>query len=140
MTSNVDTCASGCNPATMLGTLVASTLKGAGVKVNKTTKTVCAGLAIAALSTAGLVTGVPQANAATCSAWRVLVEDRAFLPDFYRARGQCTQISSTERVQVRLDSIGNIDPASEWFTRTYTTYGTGRDVWTRGAYYTVRPR
>lgn len=108
--------------------------------MKKSFKALCTGAAVAALTLTGVAAIAPQADAASCRAWRILVDDRGWLPDMHRAQGSCTYISSTERVQVRLDSIANFDSRSDWFTRTYTTYSTGKDVWTRGAYYIVRPR
>lgn len=87
----------------------------------------------------GFLATAPTAEAASsCSAWRVLVDDRGWLPDSHAAKGRCSSIGANRKARVSLDRIADFDYHTIWFTRTNYTYQTSASTLTRGAYYTVR--
>ena len=107
--------------------------------MKKILKLVAATASTVGILAGGAVVAAPAANAATaCTANRVLVDDRGWLPDSHKATGRCSQIDGNKKAQISLDRIGNPDYHSVWFTRTNTTYDTKQSTLTRGGYFTVR--
>ncbi|MGP5049646.1 hypothetical protein [Glutamicibacter sp. BW77] len=107
--------------------------------MNKVLKLVAATASAVGLLAGGALVAAPAANAATaCSANRVLVDDRGWLPDSHKATGRCSKIDGNKKVRISLDRIADFDYHTSWFTRTNTTYSTNQSTLTRGAYYTVR--